>query len=264
MDLGLKGRVALVTGSSAGIGKAVAEALASEGADLLLCARRGQLLEELASALRHSCAVRAETVSADLSTDFGCAAVLEKLGETFGGADILVANAGGPPSGGSLALTDEALDLAHRLTFLASARLARGVLPRMRERRWGRIVAITSISVFEPLPNLALSNIYRSALTGFLKTLASEVASEGITVNSICPGYTDTGRLRELAQQTAAREGGEADGYLETWARMAPAGRLGRPEELAAAAAFLCSERAAYITGVSLPVDGGRLRGLFA
>jgi 3-oxoacyl-[acyl-carrier protein] reductase len=264
MDLGLKGRVALVAGSSAGIGEAVAHALAAEGADLLLCARRKQALEEVASSIRELAGIRVEIAPADLSTAEGCETVLARLQATFGGADILVANAGGPPAGGFAEASDDALELGHRLTFLASVRLVRGVLPRMRERRWGRILAITSISVFEPLANLALSNAYRPALTGLLKTLASEVACEGVTVNSVCPGYTDTGRLRDLARSSAVRGGGAPEALLESWSKAAPAGRLGRPEEVAAAVAFLCSEGAAYITGVSLPVDGGRLRGLLA
>jgi 3-oxoacyl-[acyl-carrier protein] reductase len=142
--------------------------------------------------------------------------------------------------------------------------MVRGVLPRMRERRWGRIVAVTSVSVFEPIAGLALSNAYRPALTGLLKTLSDEVAGEGITVNTVCPGYTDTERLADLARATAARESRSEQEVRAAWAAAAPARRLGHPAEVAAAVAFLCSGPAAYITGVALPVDGGRLRGLLA
>lgn len=264
MELGLKGRVALVAGSSAGIGRAVAEMLAQEGADLFLCARRAEVLADLAGTLGRRCGIRVVWAAADVASPAGCSAVLERLQGAFGGADILVANAGGPPAGGFDAATDEALERGHALTFLSAVRLVRGVLPHMRQRRWGRVVAVTSVSVFEPIAQLALSNAYRPALTGLLKTLASEVAAEGITVNTVCPGYTDTGRLRELADTLAGREGRSPKEFLEAWAAASPARRLGRPEEVAAAVAFLCSERAAYMTGVALPVDGGRLRGLLA
>jgi len=265
MDLGLSGKVALVTGSSAGIGRAVAEALAAEGASLFLVARRADSLAAAASELSRDHGVRAACAAADLSTLEGCEAALAGLGHAFGGADILVANAGGPPAGGfDAAATEENLRRGWELTFLSAVRMARGVLPRMRERRWGRIVAVTSVSVFEPIAGLALSNAYRPALTGLLKTLSDEVAAEGITVNTVCPGYTDTERLAELAAATSSRDGRSPAEIRESWALAAPARRLGRPDEVAAAAAFLCSERAAYITGVALPVDGGRLRGLLA
>jgi 3-oxoacyl-[acyl-carrier protein] reductase len=176
-----------------------------------------------------------------------------------------VANAGGPPAGGAEAsLTEENLRRGWELTFLSSLRMARGVLRGMKEKRWGRIVAVTSLSVFEPVENLALSNAYRAGLTGMLKTLSSEVAPFGVTVNSVCPGYTRTGRLEELAQSLGHGEGKPPESYLEAWAQAAPAARLGTPEEVAAAVTFLCSAQAAYITGVALPVDGGRIRYLLA
>lgn len=265
MELGLRGKSALVCGASAGIGKAVAEALAAEGVDLLLVARRSELLSPLCEALRNRHGVRAEFVAADLSSLEGCEAALSESHRLFGGVDILVANAGGPPAGGFEASTsEEALKAAWELTFLSAVRLVRGVLPAMREKRWGRIVAITSVSVFEPIPGLALSNAYRPALTGLLKTLSDEVAHEGITVNSVCPGYTDTERMASLAQTTATREGATPETIRARWTQVIPAKRLGRPVETAAAVAFLCSQPAAYITGVALPVDGGRLRGLLA
>lgn len=265
MELCLKGKVALVAGSSAGIGRAVAEALAAEGADLFLVARRAEVLEVACAELSGRWGVRTAFAAADLATLEGCEGALLALGKAFGGADMLVANAGGPPAGGfEQASTEESLRRGWELTFLSSVRLVRGVLPHMRARRWGRIVAITSVSVFEPIGGLALSNAYRPAVTGLLKTLSDEVASEGITVNTVCPGYTDTERLAELAGATSARDGRPPDAIRAAWAAIIPARRLGRPEEVAAAVSFLCSERAAYITGVSLPVDGGRLRGLLA
>ena len=264
MDLGISGKVALVAGSSSGIGRAVARAIAAEGASLLLCARRPNTLSEAAEEIRTSFGVRVEAVAADISTSGGCDRVLGTLAEKFGGADILVTNAGGPPSGGFTSLTEDSLSKAHALTFLSAWRLAGGVLPEMRRRKWGRIVAITSVSVLEPIPELALSNAYRPALTGLFKTLSEEVAADGITVNSVCPGYTLTGRLAELAEAKAEKGGISPEECIAEWSRSIPSGRLGRPEEVAAAVAFLCSGAASYITGVSLPVDGGRVRHLLA
>lgn len=265
MDFGLKGKVAAVCGASAGIGRACAEALAAEGCDLYLVARREEVLAELAGDLRRSHGVKALFSAGDLSSNDDCSKVLKHLYEAFGGADILVANAGGPPSGAAEAsLTEENLRRGWELTFMSSLRMIRGVLPGMKQKKRGRIVAVTSLSVFEPIGALALSNAYRSGLTGMLKTLSSEVAPHGITVNSVCPGYTRTGRLEELARATGEREGKPWESYLEAWAQAAPAARLGTPEEVAAAVAFLCSRQAAYVTGVALPVDGGRIKFLLA
>jgi len=261
MDFGLKGKVALVCGASAGIGRACAEALAAEGCDLFLVARREEVLAELAGTLMRERGVKALFAPADLSSNDDCSKALKALHEGFGGSDILVANSGGPPSGGAEAsLDEENLKRGWEQTFLSTLRMARGVLPGMKDEKWGRIVAVTSLSVFEPIPTLALSNAYRTGLTAMLKTLSAEVAPFGITVNSVCPGYTRTARLDELAKAMGEREGKPWEGYLEAWAQAAPAGRLGSPEETAAAVAFLCSERAAYITGVALPVDGGRVK----
>ncbi|MEW5764569.1 MAG: SDR family oxidoreductase [Acidobacteriota bacterium] len=261
MDLGLKGKVALVCGSSAGIGRAVAEALAAEGCDLFLVARREEALAGLSGDLRRRFGVRALFRAADLSDNGEISTVLKDLHEGYGRCDVLFANAGGPPPGSAASLlTEEALRKGWELTFLSAARLIRGVLPGMRERKWGRIVALTSVSVWEPIAGLALSNVYRPAVTGLLKTLAAEVAADGVTVNSVCPGYTRTERLEDLASATAEREGTAPESVRAAWATSIPAGRLGEPEEIAAAVAFLCSERASYVTGTALPVDGGRTR----
>ncbi len=259
MDLGLRGKVALVAGASAGMGRAVAEALAEEGCDLFLAARREEVLAELSGDLRRRFGVKALFRAADLTDNGAVSALLKDLHEGYGRCDILVTNAGGPPSGKSYALlTEEALRKGWELTFLSAVRLIRGVLPGMRERKWGRVVAITSVSVWEPIPGLLLSNAYRPALTGLLKTLAQEAAADGVTVNSVCPGYTATDRLRELAEATAEREGTTPEAVRASWAASIPAHRLGEPGEVAAAVAFLCSEKASYLTGVALPVDGGR------
>lgn len=261
MDLGLRGKVALVAGSSAGMGRAVAEALAQEGCDLFLAARREERLAEVSGDLRRRFGVKVLFRAADLTDNGAVSTLLKDLHEGYGRCDVLVTNAGGPPSGEAFSLlTEEALRKGWELTFLSAVRLIRGVLPGMRERKWGRVVAITSVSVWEPIPGLLLSNAYRPALTGLLKTLAHEAAADGVTVNSVCPGYTDTRRLGDLAAATAEREGTSVEAVRASWEASIPAKRLGDPREIAAAVAFLCSEQAAYLTGVALPVDGGRTR----
>jgi 3-oxoacyl-[acyl-carrier protein] reductase len=265
MDLGIRGKVGLVCGATAGMGRAVAEALAAEGCDLFLVARREEALSALCGELRRAHLVRVLFCAADLSSNEECSRALNELHEGYGRCDILVANAGGPPSGGFQDVcTEELLRQGWELTFMSAVRMIRGVLPGMRERKWGRIVAITSVSVHEPIAGLALSNAYRPGLTGLLKTVASEAAADGVTVNSVCPGYTRTERLEELAAATARRTGSAPEEVRKGWADSIPAGRLGEPEEIAAAVAFLCSERASYLAGVALPVDGGRTKHLLA
>lgn len=265
MDYKLKGKVALICGASAGMGRAVAEALAAEGTDLFLVSRREEALSALAMELRRAHGVQVLFSAGDLARAQDISRIIDEHHEAYGRTDILVANAGGPPHGGFQEVcTEEALRRGWKLTFMSAVRMIRGLLPGMRERKWGRIVAITSVSVFEPIPGLALSNAYRPGLTGLLKTIATECASDGVTVNSVCPGYTATERLAELAA-AAAKHGSQTEEEVSAgWSASIPARRLGRPEEIAAAVAFLCSEAASYITGVALPVDGGRLKGLLA
>ena len=265
MDYQLKGKVALVCGASAGMGRSVAEALAAEGADLFLVARREETLAALSGELRRTHGVKVLFSAGDLASAADISRILKEHHEAYGRADILIANAGGPPQGAFHEVcTEGALRRGWELTFMSAVRMIRGLLPGMRERKWGRIVAITSVSVFEPIAGLALSNAYRPGLTGLLKTIATECAADGVTVNSVCPGYTATERLAELAATTSEKEGRPAEAVAADWATSIPAGRLGRPEEIAATVAFLCSEAASYITGVALPVDGGRLKGLLA
>ncbi len=265
MDFGLKGKTAVVCGASAGLGLAAAEALAAEGAHCVLVARREDRLADICTGLKGRFGVEATYCATDLASPEGVARAVEFVEAESGRADILVTNAGGPPAGGfEESVSEEKLRLGWELTFMSAVRMIRGLLPGMRRRKWGRIVAITSLSVHEPVAGLALSNAYRPGLTGLLKTLSTEVAAEGITVNSVCPGYTRTDRLEELARAASGREGKPWESYMEAWARATPAGRVGDPSELAAAVAFLCSQQAAYITGVALPVDGGRVHHLLA
>lgn len=262
MNLGLENKVALVAAASKGLGRAVAEELAAEGASLILCARGQEKLEETANQIAQATGASVLAVSADLSIVEDVSRVVNSGMEKFGRVDILVTNSGGPPAGKFESLTSEAWESATRLTLNSVLELTRRVLPAMKERRWGRILNITSIAVKQPVENLMLSNSLRAAVTGFARTLANEVAAYGITVNNIMPGYTRTERVEELAQMMAEKEGISPKEFIARWEREIPMQRLGEPREFAALAAFLVSERASYMTGTSIPVDGGWIRSL--
>jgi 3-oxoacyl-[acyl-carrier protein] reductase len=262
MDLGLKNKVALVAASSQGLGRAVAEELAAEGASLVLCARDPKTLTETAAAIAESTNAHVLAVPADVTIVDDIKRLVEAGIERFGRIDILVTNAGGPPAGRFEQLTREQWEQAIRLTLLSAVELARQVLPGMKSRHWGRILNITSIAVKQPVENLLLSNSLRAGLTGFARTLANEVASDGITVNNVLPGYTRTERLDELAQMMAEKQGISPNEFRAKWEQEIPMARLGEPREFAALVAFLASERASYITGTSIQVDGGWTRSL--
>lgn len=262
MDLGLTNKVALVAAGSRGLGRAVAEELAAEGASLVLCARDTRTLDETAAAIAKSSDAHVLAIPTDVTVTDDIKRVVEAGVERFGRIDILVTNAGGPPAGRFEQLTHEQWEVAIRLTLFSAIELTRQVLPGMKERRWGRILNITSIAVKQPVENLLLSNSLRAGLTGFARTLANEVAADGITVNNIMPGYTRTERLDELAQMMAEKQGISADEFRGKWEKEIPMGRLGEPREFAALATFLVSERASYITGTSIQVDGGWIKSL--
>ena len=262
MDLGLKGKVALVAAASQGLGRAVAEELAAEGASLILCARRDAALQETCAAIEKAHGTPVLGLATDVADPAAVARLVEAGLARFGRIDILVTNAGGPPAGTFDTLSAAQWEGATSLLLTSVVELTRAVLPGMRERGWGRILNITSISVKQPVANLMLSNSLRAAVTGMARTLATEVAAQGITVNNILPGYTRTERVVGLADATAAREGISAAEATARWEAEIPMRRLGEPREFAALAAFLCSERASYITGTSVPVDGGWIRGL--
>jgi 3-oxoacyl-[acyl-carrier protein] reductase len=250
MDLGIQGRVALVGGASKGIGRAVAEVLIAEGARVVITARDATRIAEVAAEIGAAAGLAWD--SADLDAVPGLVA---RIAEEVGPVDILVTNTGGPPADPDpLSFSTEQWEQAHRTLVLAPMALLRLVLPGMRERGWGRVVAIASTTVREPLQALILSNAERSAQLAAYKTLAREVARDGVTINSLLTGSIATERLSSLAgSMEAAEAGAEAS---------VPAARLGRPEEMAWAAAFLCSNRAAYITGTAIAVDGGALRAI--
>ncbi len=262
MKLGLEGKVALVAAASRGLGRAVAEELAHEGAHLVLCARGSEALHETADSIRAATGVTVIEVVADLSEPDGVARVTQRALEQFGRVDVLVTNAGGPPAGPFEAHSAEAWAAAVQQNLLSVVELTRAVLPGMKERRWGRIINITSIAVKQPVDNLMLSNSVRAAVTGFARTLANEVAPFGITVNNVMPGYTRTQRVEELAEKNASLRGTTPAAERSAWEGQIPMGRLGEPTEFAAMVAFLASERASYTTGASIPVDGGWIRGL--
>jgi 3-oxoacyl-[acyl-carrier protein] reductase len=262
MDLGLAGKVALVAAASRGLGRAVAEELAREGAHLVICARGGDALRETAASIREASGVTVVDVVADLSTAEGVAAVTARALDAFGRVDVLVTNSGGPPAGPFETHSADAWQMAVQQNLHSVVELTRGVLPGMKERRWGRVINVTSIAVKQPVDNLILSNSIRAAVTGFARTLANEVAPFGITVNNVMPGYTRTQRVEDLAQRNASLRGTTPAVEQAAWEQQIPAGRLGEPAEFAAMVAFLASDRASYTTGASIPVDGGWIKSL--
>jgi 3-oxoacyl-[acyl-carrier protein] reductase len=262
MKLGLEGKIALVAAASRGLGRAVAEELAREGAHLVLCARGADALHETAASIRAETGVTVIEVVADLGEAEDVARVTQRALAEFSRVDILVTNAGGPPAGPFEAHSAAVWESAVRQNLTSVVELTRAVLPGMKERRWGRIINVTSIAVKQPVDNLILSNSVRAAVTGFARTLANEVAPFGITVNNVMPGYTRTQRVEELAQKNASLRGTTPDAERSVWESQIPMGRLGEPAEFAAMVAFLASDRASYTTGASIPVDGGWIRGL--
>ncbi|HZH32847.1 MAG TPA: SDR family oxidoreductase [Pyrinomonadaceae bacterium] len=263
MDLGLNGRVALVAAASKGIGFAAARELAREGARVFLCSRDEARAREAARQIAEETGTECEGVRADVTIEADARAFVELARERAGRVDILVTNAGGSP-----AATFESADLemyrrAFELNALSAVRLAQLVVPAMRAANWGRVVNVTSISVKQPIEGLLLSNTVRAGLTGWAKTLSAEVAAEGVTVNNVAPGYTLTERQDELAAARAGKSGKSKEELIAMWGEQVPMRRLAAAEEIAAAIAFLASERASYITGVTLQVDGGWVRGLF-
>lgn len=253
MDLGIEGKIALVTGGSRGIGFAVASGLAAEGAAVAVSARSEDDVVKAVEAVRAN-GGEAHGFAADVSDGSQITDLFRRVRRAMGEPQIVVVNAGGPPAGKASHLSEEQWAKGFELTLMSAVRLGREALPAMRSAGWGRIVNITSLTVKQPVLSLALSNAYRAAVTGYAKTLSAEVAAEGVTVNNVGPGYTATARLEELFEDETAKER-----LLST----IPAGRFGRPEEVASVAVYLASEQAAYITGQTIVPDGGATLGLF-
>jgi 3-oxoacyl-[acyl-carrier protein] reductase len=262
LDFGIRDKVALVAASSKGLGRAIAEELAAEGVHLVMCARGEDALREAADSIRERSGVKVVDVAADVSEQSGIDRVARTALEKFGRVDILVNNSGGPPSGPFESYTPEMWESATRLLLSSVVGLTRAVLPGMKERKWGRILNVTSIAVKQPIEGLMLSNSIRAAVTGFARSLANEVASFNVTVNNLMPGYTRTDRMEQLGRAAAERSGIPIEQTFAKWEKEIPMGRLGEPREFAALAAFLASERASYITGSSIAVDGGWIRSI--
>jgi 3-oxoacyl-[acyl-carrier protein] reductase len=262
MDLGLAGRVALVCGSTKGIGRGVAKALAQEGARVALNGRHESAVDQAA---RQLAAETGQTVSpfvADVGIEAQAAALVTRVHHELGRLDVLFCNASGPPAAAFSQQTAEAFHRAIELNLLSTVHLARAAVPLMRKLQWGRIICLTSVAAKQPLPGLILSTTARAGVLGFSKALADEVAAEGITVNVVCPGFIATERITELAETRAKREQRASQEIMREMVAEIPLGRMGRTEELAAAVAFLASERASYITGAVLQVDGGFTRSI--
>lgn len=262
MNLGIRDRVALVAASSQGIGRATAEAFAAEGCRIAMCARNQKTLQAAAEKIKmqHGVEVLAEAFDVthpDLVEKF-----VSTVADKFGGIDICVTNAGGPPAKGFLAATREDWRQALDANFLSAVYFARQVIPHMQKRKWGRIVTLTSITTKQPVADLVLSNAVRAAVVGLVKSLANEFGKDGILVNNVGPGFTATDRLKELARAGAASSGKSERDFFDRWAADAPLQRLGEPREVAETIVWLASERASYITGQTVLVDGGMYKGL--
>lgn len=271
MDLGLKGRVAIVCAASQGLGRAAATALAAEGARVVVASRDEGRIRDAALAIAAEAAARgpegagAEVmgVVADMRKAEDIRQLVAATSERFGRIDILVNNAGGPPVAQFLSLDDERWEEGVRLTLMSVVRTVREVLPHMLKRRWGRIITITSVAAKQPINDLVISSTLRPGLLGLTKTLANRYGADGILVNAVAPGYILTARQEEILEVRSKERGITREQYLDDAARDVPQRRLGRPEELADAITFLASERASYVNGATLSVDGGMIRGLW-
>jgi len=263
MDLGIKERVALVAASSRGLGKAIAQRLSQEGAKVIICARGEDRLLKTRDEIAAATGGVVKAIKADVTDKDQVSRLVKKTIDEFGKIDILVCNAGGPPSGTADTFTVTDYDQALELNLLSTINLCYEVMPFMKKQRWGRIICMTSVSAKQPIDNLILSNTSRAGVLGFSKSLSNQLAASGITVNSVCPGYTRTERVDELARSFEESGKGTVKDFYSNIEKAIPTGRLGTPEELAQAVAFLASEGAGYMTGIALQVDGGYIKALF-
>jgi 3-oxoacyl-[acyl-carrier protein] reductase len=262
MQTGLQDRVAIVAASSKGIGRAAALGLAAEGAHVALCARNGDALEELAGQIRRNYGVKVYTDAFDVSDDSHVRRFVDAMHEQFGRIDVCVTNAGGPPAKPFAQTTMAEWDRAYELNLRSIVSFAHAALPYMQQRSWGRFIAITSIAVKQPVLELVLSNAVRSGVLGLVRSLATQYGPDNITVNNVGPGYTATERVQDLAKASARTTGRTAAEYEAGITRDIPLRRLAQPEEVADTIVWLASERASYVTGQTILVDGGVYRGI--
>lgn len=262
MDLGLKGKVALVAGGSQGLGLSVAMEFAREGCKVAICALDDPHLPAAAEAIGKATGGEVFAIPADVSDLEQAKSFVRKSAARFGTVDILVNNAGGPPSMSFLEIDDELWLRGCRLNLLSTIVMTREAVPVMKEKRWGRIINMTSIAVKQPIDGLILSNTVRSGVIGFAKSLSNELAPFNITVNSVCPGYTMTDRVRNLATVLAQKQGTTPEAVIGKWEAEIPMKRIGTPEEFASLVVYLASERAGYITGAAVQIDGGWYKGI--
>lgn len=262
MDLGMKGKIAIIAGGSQGLGKAVAMEMIREGAKVAIGALDDPELPKAVEEIARTTGGEVLGVPVDVTKAEEAKNFIRKAIEHYGTVDILVNNAGGPPSKTFLEIDDDLWNLGVRLNLMSTIIMTREAVPVMMEKRWGRIINMTSISVKQPIDGLILSNTVRSGVVGLAKTLSNELASYNITVNNVCPGYTMTERVRTLAIVTAEKQGTTPEAVIKGWESQVPMGRLGTPEEFASLVTYLASERASYITGASIQIDGGWYKGV--
>ncbi len=263
MELGLRNKVALVTASSQGLGKASAMALAREGAKVVLCSRNEKSIHQTAEEIRSKTGASVLPVVADVSKASDITRLVEQALKEFETIHVLVNNAGGPPTGHILSLPDEEWGKGVELTLMSVVRLARAVLPSMEKQKWGRVITIVSVVAKQPINELLISSTLRPGILGLSKVLSNQYAKDNITVNTVCPGLILTKRQEELSASRAVEKKMTFEEYLADSAKTIPTGRLGAPEEIGNVVAFLASEQASYINGVNLLVDGGLAKGIY-
>lgn len=263
MDLGLKNRVALVAASSRGLGKAIALQLSREGARVVICARNQERLFKARDEIAAETGGTVRAFLVDVRNRKMVKEMVEQVVDELGTVEILVCNAGGPPAGLADDFTADDYREALELNLLSTINLCYEVIPLMKKQKWGRIINMASVSAKQPIESLILSNTARAGVLGFSKSLSNQMAPYGITVNAVCPGYIRTERVEELAQSFSEKGKGSVEDFYRKIEESIPSGRLGKPEEIARAVAFLASEGASYMTGIALQIDGGYIKGLF-